>query len=760
MKHLFLFFAFLLPFCALAQLVEPFNHPDISHTYDWQGDTDRFKTENGFLRLFDADVSRTAAVHLYGVMLEDNEWNFRLRSGYKTTHYNYMRVYLWCTSSSLEGEHAGYFVELKDKNMTLCQALGADRRRMLISKQITNLEAAFDIHLRVLTDRETITLYARSEGKEEWTEIGRSSYEQQHTPGYFILFTKYTKAYAKSKYFGPVQIKAFSSSAAPSPEEKGEPSLALPDLKQEDAFTLLLSFSNPVNPVYASFLLSSLGEPEQVFWSDDEMHIRLLWREPMVAGQSYTLTYKELFDENMKPHNASLPPFVALFDDGKPSIPEPVIPEYEPGNVLINEVMADPKGVEGLPETEYVELHNRTSRDIDLTGWTFIYGTKPTELRAVLPARGYVVLFREGREIVVDQGGVAVPLASFPAALANAGKELQLKSPDGTVIDEIAYPKAKPGYSWERIDAGWKQSVDTRGGTPGSANSVEPGEGEDEGGERIAVLPREIVFSELLPEPQTGGSEYIELYNRSNRALPLSDLAVAVRKNDGTLGTHYPLSSIPNLLEVGGYCVLTKSSAGVRDFFLVPVPEKLYELKLPVLANTASQLVLFRSSDGEVIDEVHYSEKWHAPSVKDKKGIALERIDPDGDSQDPANWTSAFLLAGGGTPGYANSQSNGNLTDIPTGIDEPEYITTTGNYEIAYHLDRAGYLCRASVFDTSGRKIAEIANHELLGTEGVLSWNGFAAGGNKPAAGVYIFHADLYHPEGGAKVYKKVFLVR
>lgn len=759
MKQLFLFFAFLLPFCALGQLVEPFNHLHIAHTYAWQGDTDRFKPEDGFLRLFDADVSRTASVHLYGAVLEENEWSFRIKSGYKTTHYNYMRVYLWCSSPLLAEEHTGYFVELKDKTISLCRALGADRKQVLISKSISNLEAAFDIHFRVLTDHETITLYARSDGKTEWTEIGRSSYEQEHTPGYFILFAQYTKEHAKDKYFGPVQIRSFSFSAAPSPEEEEDTALVLPFLKQEDAFTLLLSFSRPVNPVYASFQLSLLGEPEQIFWSDDEKHIRLVWRTPMVVGESYTLTYQELFDENMKSHNASLPSFVAQFESGNQSIPEPVVPEYKPGDVLINEVMADPKGVAGLPETEYVELHNRTRRDISLAGWVFIYGTKATELEAVLPAGGYAVLFRAGREIIVDQGGVSLPLASFPAALANTGKLLQLKSPDDTVIDEIAYPKAKPGYSWERIDEGWKLSADVRGGTPGSVNS-ESATGEEEEDDKVIVQPREIVFSELLPEPQTGGSEYIELYNRSSRALPFSGLVIAVRKADGSLATHYPLSSISGTLEVGDYCVLTKSIARVRDFFLVSAPEKLHELKLPVLANTASRLVLFRSSDGEVIDEVHYSEKWHAPSVKDKKGIALERIDPDGDSQDPANWTSASVLAGGGTPGYANSQAVGTGGGTPTGIDEPEYITATGSYEIAYRLDRAGYLCRASVFDASGRKIAEIANNELLGTEGVLSWDGLASGGNKLAPGVYIFYADLYHPEGGRRGYKKVFLVR
>ena len=43
-------------------------------------------------------------------------------------------------------------------------------------------------------------------------------------------------------------------------------------------------------------------------------------------------------------------------------------------------------------------------------------------------------------------------------------------------------------------------------------------------------------------------------------------------------------------------------------------------------------------------------------SVKNKKGVALERIDPDAATQDAANWTSASETVGYGTPGYQNSQ--------------------------------------------------------------------------------------------------------
>jgi hypothetical protein len=96
-----------------------------------------------------------------------------------------------------------------------------------------------------------------------------------------------------------------------------------------------------------------------------------------------------------------------------------------------------------LPETEYVELYNTTDKAIELNGWSFLYGSKPTVLTALLlEADGYIVLYRSGRDIHIDDSGQDMPLDKFPASLANTGKELALFDPSGKEIDRIAYEKA------------------------------------------------------------------------------------------------------------------------------------------------------------------------------------------------------------------------------------------------------------------------------------------------------------------------------
>ena len=466
-----------------------------------------------------------------------------------------------------------------------------------------------------------------------------------------------------------------------------------------------------------------------------------------------------------------------------PEEPEEPAPTYTTGCIWINEVMADPNGLVALPQTEYVELHNRSDQRINLENWQFIYGDKPTLLNDYkLPAQGYVVLYRSGREIKVDAQGGALPLEKFPSALLNAGKTLSLVDPTGQVIDQITYEKAKAGIAWERSATGLYLSTDPRGGTPGATNSAPTSPAPDEPTdpeipdeptipdtpetpdnnetpvEASSVQPGEIILNELLPAPFAEGSEYIELDNRSQQTLSLTGLALATRKADGSISTLYPLSAITTPLEPGGYVLLSKLLSGVEAFYLISAPQALHEVKLPVLANNGATVVLLRLTDLTVIDEVSYSPKWHDSAIKDPKGVALERLDPDKPTQDATNWHSAAASAGYGTPGYRNSQQ---LLPSSTlnGFERPYWSDSERSYLLRYQLADAGYRCRIWVFDTMGRRIAEIANLSTLATEGTLRWDGIGYDGSRPKPGIYIFYAELFLPNGTTHTQREVFLI-
>ena len=453
--------------------------------------------------------------------------------------------------------------------------------------------------------------------------------------------------------------------------------------------------------------------------------------------------------------------------EGAPDKPDkPEKEKSSPGDVLINEVMADPRGLTKLPATEYVELHNTTDHEINLEGWAFVYDKTSIPLPDTeLSAGGYAVLYKAGREISVADGAAEVAVKRFPANMVNAGKPLALKDPSGTVIHSYTYPKAKAGRSIERGEGDkWHLSSDPRGGTPGEENSEGAPDKPDEPDEpnrpnepdaTEQVEPREIILNEILFDPQPRGSEYIELYNRSDRTLSTHGLAIALRKSDGHLGTRHSLTSLATTLAPGDYLVLTSDPNGVTSLIRTPALDVIRRFKLPALNNQGATIVLLRTADSTVVDEVTYSAKWHSSAVKIRRGVALERISPDGSSQEAANWTSASSETGYGTPGYKNSQS-GTSSQIEEGatISEPEYNASTRDYLIRYRMDKPDYRCQMAVYSSNGQKVAVIANNQLLTPEGEIRWDG---AGLTP--GVYVFYVELYHPDGSSQHIRKPLLV-
>lgn len=807
MKQIILILLVLLPVCAFAQFTETFDGPEITTTNQWKGDLNDFViSDDGWLQLI-GDPAKKSSELIIPLSFADNmEWTFDVKMAFKPSDQNHIRFYLLTDKKTLPGGlYDEYYVQIGStkKTITLRRLRETEKTpKRIIEKELDILkQEGVLLSIKVtLEDRKLWSLYVRDSGMDTYTLIGTC--EQKLSSRIKYIESRIACYYSKKvrgHYIDNLKVPTsvtFSDNTPVDPDPEDPPAeVILPtllDITPLSLSELQFTFDKPVDKSNAQFSITGIGNATSISYGNAETIIKVSFPKEMIPGESYTISYSGLADLDGNKIDAYSQEFTLEDDEEKDNEKD----KFTPGSILINEIMADPKGLDDLPQTEYVELYNPTDNNITLSDWQFSYGGKAKPMTTFeLPANGYAVLYRSGRDIEIDPSAVKVPLENFPSSLANAGKQIMLLDASGTIIDEYTYAKAKPAQSWERSSSGsWHLSSDPRGGTPGSANSS--GKKEDDNDPEkpddpeqpndpvkpddpdkpdnpddpdkpiestIPVEPREFIINELLPNPFVGGSEYIELYNRSDHALPLSGLVVATRKTDGTLSTRYPLSSVGTMIEPGGYAVLTKNKAGVADFYTIQSTASLFEIaKLPILANTSSTLVLFRASDGTVIDEVAYSSKWHASSVKNQKGVALERIDPEAETQMPANWTSAAASAGYGTPGYRNSQS-GNTSpdepDTPTGIEAPEWIPGSDNYKISYYLDQPGYNCRAFVYNTAGQRVAQIANHELLGLSGQFTWDGSSLSGNRLRTGVYIFYAELYHINGTVKRYKQVFLV-
>lgn len=282
------------------------------------------------------------------------------------------------------------------------------------------------------------------------------------------------------------------------------------------------------------------------------------------------------------------------------------------------------------------------------------------------------------------------------------------------------------------------------------------GDGEDpspeQPGANEQVDPGQIVFNEILPNPFSDGSEYIELYNRTVQTLSLAGLYITTRKKDGSFGTHYSLSTLTDPLPSGGYALLTKEASRIKEFYSVADQEALHELKIPVLANTSSTIVLARNSDNVIIDELSYSSDWHTTLIAGGKGVALERIDPDGKTQDPGNWASATADAGYGTPGYRNSNRKEPSPGTPTGSETLIDRLSDDLYHIHYKVDLPGYFCQAALFDLSGRLLLLLPLQQLPEKEGTIDWRSGFLHRQWSTKGLCLLRIRLFHPEGREQI--------
>lgn len=796
MKQFILFFLVLLPVCAFAQFTETFDGPEVNSANPWKGDLNKFSLTDDRQLLFDfSGLADTFAIYTPITFAPVMEWEANIYFSFKPTSSNKLHLYVYRTDKP---SNLVFYIEISNAVSLYRWPSKGDAEAMIKGRR--ELEKFDDLHIKLtLEENARWTLYTRLGNETSFRKEGECEQALQDILNSANLnltcVCKATSYKDRYVYLDNLIVRhELTDTPLDSSDNPDEPAVAdVPELlfvEEEDDNSLLLTFDMSVKAESALIFLSG-EKADELYQSEDEMILKPVWLQNRIKGESYTLSYSKIYSKEKgnaecKGSKAFTSTYGEGFgdpdkpeeDEGNDNKPEEVVS----GSVLFNEIMAKPGDGQFF---EYIELYNTTSSPISLNRWKYknVTGKKERLFPDIsLPAGGYVVLFDEKNKLTVDKQAVSAPFAKFPA-LNDKGAHLQLSDPIGNLIDEITYQPAKPAKSWERSSDGWHLSSDPRGGTPGSANSS--GQGEPEQPEKpvepdkpaepeipddpsvsptIKVEPKEFIFNELLPNPFAGGSEYFELYNRSGRSLPLSGLSVAVRKTDGTLSTRYPLSSINTLIEPDDYAVLTKSVEGVADFYMVTSPATLFEMsKLPILANTSSTLVLFRTEDGTIIDEVSYSSKWHASSIKDQKGVALERIDPEAETQSPSNWTSASATAGYGTPGYRNSQSDisfPNEPDKPTGIEAPEWVPGSEHYKITYYLDQPGYSCRAFVFNTIGQRVAEIANHELLGLSGELTWDGESLAGSHLRTGVYIFYAELYHTSGTVKRYKQVFLVR
>ncbi len=285
------------------------------------------------------------------------------------------------------------------------------------------------------------------------------------------------------------------------------------------------------------------------------------------------------------------------------------------------------------------------------------------------------------------------------------------------------------------------------------------------------VRINEIMFNPLQARYDGGSdqSQYVELVNARDHHLYVGDIQLKTKSTTGTttstitfLEMDTPVINPLSTLVLHAETTSTATSRLSRFFGLIDDAKYFRANRSTLSLNSTSGSVWVTRPDHVTLDSARYDAEFHYPSVRDRRGVSLERISTNGLSLDPRNWGShAGPL--GGSPGLPNSivldshpttESAVEIYPNPFSPDNDGFEDVTG---IMLTMPDPGWLTKVEIFDRYGRKVRTLADGERIGMSHEIYWNGLDDNNRRVFTGFYVVLIEAWHVEQRKSlVYKKV----
>ena len=327
--------------------------------------------------------------------------------------------------------------------------------------------------------------------------------------------------------------------------------------------------------------------------------------------------------------------------------------------VVINEVLphTDP------PFEDAIEFKNLTDQPIKIGGG-YLSNSRAAPLNyrlprtLIVPAHGYAVVYERSFNSA-SQGAEAFTFNSAH------GDEAVLLAADAAGnptlwLDAVSFDASANGVSFGRYPDGTGPLITLARQTFGTdLTAAFPPEFLSEfilgkGASNAGPLVGPVVFNRIQYQPLAGQEEYLELKNITGLTVPLYDPAYptnAWRLGDG-VGFTFPTGHQLGAGETAW--VVRTNPAAFRLKYGISEEVQIFGPFTNALSNAGERLELFRPDATQgpqhpdfgfvpyiLVDQVDYKPTAPWPEAAAGTGAYLERINPAGYGNDPANWRAA-----------------------------------------------------------------------------------------------------------------------
>ncbi len=270
--------------------------------------------------------------------------------------------------------------------------------------------------------------------------------------------------------------------------------------------------------------------------------------------------------------------------------------------------------------------------------------------------------------------------------------------------------------------------------------------------------PGDLIINEIMFDPPTNGSDYVEVFNRSDKHIRISNWQLA-NVEGGFVDNFSVMTEAPFVLFSGDYIVFTEDRAQTISAYPFAEGQNIIEVEsLPAMANGEGDILLFTPQLLES-DAFHYDADMHFELIDDVEGVSLERIDPWAETNNRSNWHSAATSQGYGTPGYLNSQDfqftdeSSDISIVPE-VFSPDNDGVDDIVQIQYNFTEPGNLATITIYNKNGVVIRKLVNNELLGARGAITWDGISEENQKAPIGIYVVIMETFRVDGSQNIYK------